>query len=159
MTRERAGAGPSQRQLRVGEQMRHLLASHLMRGDLHSRHLDEVSVTVSEVRMSRDLRQAQVFVAELGRDAQPATLEALAKVGPALSGRLAREMNLKYAPRLRFEPDTSFSYAARIESLLEAERRVHGDGDAPAAIDAPEPDEAGPDEAGPGEGRPGEGNR
>jgi len=127
MTRERAGAGPSQRQLRVGEQLRHLLAGHLMRGDLHNRHLEAVSVTVSEVRMSRDLRQAQVFVAELGQDAQPATLEALAKVAPALSGRLAREMNLKYAPRLRFEPDTSFSYAAKIESLLEAERRVHGE--------------------------------
>lgn len=129
MTRERAKAGPSQRQLRVAEQLRHLLAEHLMRGDLHNRHLEETSVTVSEVRMSRDLRQAQVFVAELGQDAQPATLEALARVAPGLSGRLAREMNLKYAPRLRFEPDTSFSYAARIDSLLEAERRVHaGDG-------------------------------
>jgi ribosome-binding factor A len=98
--------------------MRHLLAEHLMRGDLHNRHLQSVSVTISEVRMSRDLRHAQVFVAELGQDAEPATLDALGRVAPVLSGRLAREMNLKYAPKLRFEADTSFSYAAKIDSLL-----------------------------------------
>lgn len=137
MTRERSGAAPSQRQLRVGEQMRHLLAGHLMRGDLHDRHLETVSVTVSEVRMSRDLRQAQVFVAELGQDAQPATLDALARVAPVLSGRLAREMNLKYAPRLRFDPDTSFSYAAKIESLLQEGLSAHA-----GAAAAPDEDES-----------------
>ncbi len=105
--------------------MRHLLAEHLMRGDLHNRHLETVNVTVSEVRMSRDLRQAQVFVAELGQDAQPATLAALERVAPALAGRLAREMNLKYAPKLRFEADTSFSYAARIDSLLQQGLEPH----------------------------------
>jgi ribosome-binding factor A len=101
------------------------LAEHLMRGDLHDRHLETVSVTVSEVRMSRDLRHAQVFVAELGEEVQPATLDALARVAPFLAGRLAREMNLKYAPKLRFEPDTSFSYAARIDSLLSEGLRPH----------------------------------
>ncbi len=125
MTRQKSAAAPSQRQLRVGEQMRHLLAGHLMRGDLHNRHLETVSVTVSEVRMSRDLRHAQVFVAELGHDAQPATLEALGRVAPMLSGRLAREMNLKYAPKLRFEPDTSFSYAAKIDSLIAEGLKPH----------------------------------
>ena len=118
MSRQKSDAAPSQRQLRVGEQMRHLLAEHLMRGDLHNRHLQTVSVTISEVRMSRDLRHAQVFIAELGQDAEPATLDALGRVAPVLSGRLAREMNLKYAPKLRFEADTSFSYAAKIDSLL-----------------------------------------
>jgi ribosome-binding factor A len=125
MTRERSGGQPSQRQLRVGEQMRHLLAEHLMRGDLHDRHLETVSVTVSEVRMSRDLRHAQVFVAELGQEVQPATLDSLARVAPSLAGRLAREMNLKYAPRLRFEPDTTFSHAARIDSLLHEGLKPH----------------------------------
>lgn len=125
MPRHKSDAAPSQRQLRVGEQMRHLLAEHLMRGDLHNRHLETVSVTVSEVRMSRDLRHAQVFVAELGHDVQPQTLEALGKVAPALAGRLAREMNLKYAPKLRFEPDTSFSHAARIDSLIAEGLKPH----------------------------------
>lgn len=136
MSRERSGAAPSQRQLRVGEQMRHLLAEHLQRGDLHNRHLDSVSVTVSEVRMSRDLRHAHVFVAELGQDAGPATLEALGRVAPVLGGRLAREMNLKYAPKLRFEADTSFSYAARIDTLLQEGLKPHGGRAGP-----PEPDD------------------
>lgn len=125
MSRDRSGAAPSQRQLRVGEQLRHLLASHFMRGDLHDRHLETVSVTVSEVRMSRDLRHAQVFVAELGRDLQARTLESLTRVAPLLGGRLAREMNLKYAPRLRFEADLSFSHSAHIDDLLRQGLAAH----------------------------------
>ena len=140
MPKERSGAAPSQRQLRVGEQLRHLLAEHLMRGDLHNRHLQTVSVTVSEVRMSRDLRHAQVFVAELGQDVQLATLEALGRVAPLLGGRLAREMNLKYAPKLRFEADTSFSYAARIDSLLQEGLKPHRDGAGEAGKPAADPD-------------------
>jgi ribosome-binding factor A len=139
MSRQRSDAAPSQRQLRVGEQIRHLLAEHLMRGDLHNRHLESVSVTVSEVRMSRDLRHAQVFVAELGRDAQPATLEALGRVAPVLGGRLAREMNLKYAPKLRFEADTSFSHAARIDSLLQEGLASHRQPASPADEAASDP--------------------
>lgn len=127
MSRVRSGEAPSQRQLRVGEQMRHLLAVHLVRGDLQSRYLQNVSVTVSEVRMSRDLRHAQVYVAELGRDMQPEILAALGRAAPTLAGRLAREMNLKYAPKLRFEADTSFSYAAKIDSLLQEGLKRHGD--------------------------------
>ena len=133
MSRHKSAAAPSQRQLRVAEQVRHLLAEHLTRGDLHDRHLEPVSVTVSEVRMSRDLRHAQVFVAELGEEIQPATLDSLARVAPFLAGRLAREMNLKYAPKLRFEPDTSFSYAAKIDSLLHEGLKPHraADGEPP----------------------------
>lgn len=125
MSRDRSGAAPSQRQLRVGEQMRHLLAGHLMRGDLHDRHLETVSVTVSEVRMSRDLRHAQVFVSELGRDVQTRTLESLERLAPVLGGQLAREMNLKYAPKLRFEADLSFSHAAHIDDLLRQGLAAH----------------------------------
>jgi len=129
MSRERSSAAPSQRQLRVGEQIRHLLAEHLMRGDLHNRHLQTVSITISEV-----------YVAELGQDAQPATLEALGRVAPVLSGRLAREMNLKYAPKLRFEADTSFSYAARIDSLLQEGLKPHQDAADEAGKPAADPD-------------------
>ncbi len=77
--------GPSQRQLRVAEQVRHLLAEHLMRGDLHDRHLETARVTVSEVRMSRDLRHAQVFVTELG-ERGPAGDARLAGQGGAVPG-------------------------------------------------------------------------
>ncbi len=130
MSRDRSGTAPSQRQLRVGEQMRHLLAEHLLRGDLRDLHLEAVSVTVSEVRMSRDLRHAQVFVCELGRDVQARTLECLNRLAPVLGGRLAREMNLKFAPRLRFEADLSFSHAAHIDELLRAGLAAHEpDGD------------------------------
>ena len=148
MSRERSGGLPSQRQLRVAEQVRHLLAEHLTRGDLHDRHLERVSVTVSEVRMSRDLRHAQVFVAELGEEVQPVTLDSLARVGPFLAGRLAREMNLKYAPKLRFEPDTSFAYAAKIDSLLHEGLKPHR----PADGEAADPAAAGP-------GDPADGNK
>jgi ribosome-binding factor A len=94
--------------------------------------------------MSRDLRHAHVFVAELGQDAQPATLEALGRVAPILGGRLAREMTLKYAPKLRFEADTSFSYAAKIDSLLQeglAQRPQPA-----ASADEPDADAGGRDE-------------
>ena len=141
MSRDRSGAAPSQRQLRVGEQMRHLLAGHLMRGDLHDRHLETVGGTVSEARMSRDLRHAQVFVAELGRDVQARTLESLNRLAPVLGGRLAREMNLKYAPRLRFEADLSFSHAAHIDDLLRAGLAAH----APVADEAGDEGAAAPD--------------
>ncbi len=122
--------------------MRHLLAGHLMRGDLHDRHLETVSVTVSEARMSRDLRHAQVFVSELGRDVQTQTLESLNRLAPVLGGRLAREMNLKYAPRLRFEADQSFSHAAHIDDLLRTGLAAHASaaddaGDQEAAPSAP----------------------
>jgi ribosome-binding factor A len=120
---KRTGNGlPSQRQLRVGEQMRHLLAGWLLRGEIHDPRLDGVSVTVSEVRVSRDLRDATVFASELGRGLSERVAAALRAAAPRMAGRLAREMHLKYAPRLRFVADTSFEEADRIERLLRAGR-------------------------------------
>lgn len=113
---------PSQRQLRVGEQMRHLLAEWLLRGEVHDPRLEGVSVTVSEVRVSRDLRDATVFLSELGRTLSDEVAAALRAAAPRMAGRLAREMHLKYAPRLRFVADTSFEEADRIERLLRAAR-------------------------------------
>jgi ribosome-binding factor A len=128
--RERAQA-PSQRQLRVAEQLRHLLAEALLRGEVHQPQLQGVSVTVGEVRVSRDLREARVFVTELGRRLRPETLAALERAGPWLAGRLARQMGLKYAPRLRFTADLLFDEAARLERLLGEEMaRVGPAGDA-----------------------------
>jgi ribosome-binding factor A len=112
----------SQRQLRVGEGLRHVLAELLMRGELRDPLLAEASLTVTEVRPSRDLRHATVFVTRLGGELGDDLLAALARAAPYLRGEAARRLHLKYAPELAFRPDTSFAEAARIETLLEEER-------------------------------------
>ena len=113
---------PSQRQLRVGEQMRHLLAEHLLRGDFRDPRLAGRNLTVAEVRVSRDLKTATVFTTELGGELTRETATALQHASPYLGGWLARQMHLKYAPRLRFVADESFAYAARIGRLLQDAR-------------------------------------
>lgn len=120
MGKRATGGLPSQRQLRVGEQMRHLLAGWLLRGEIHDPRLDGVSITVSEVRVTRDLREATVFASELGGRLRAEVASALRAAAPRLAGRLAREMHLKYAPRLRFVADTSYEEADRIERLIRA---------------------------------------
>ena len=123
MTRhgEAAGGLPSQRQLKVGEQLRHLLAEVFVRGESHDPRLAGVSLTVAEVRMSRDLRHATVYVSELGGDLKDETRAALGRAAAWLGGRAAREMNLKYAPKLHFAVDATLAEAERIERLLDTE--------------------------------------
>jgi ribosome-binding factor A len=119
----RHGAPPSQRQLRVAEAMRHVLAECLMRGELHDPRLDSRSITIGEVRVSRDLRAATVYAAELGAPLSADAAAALARASAWLGGRLAREMHLKYAPRLTFVADETYDHAARMERLLDEARR------------------------------------
>ena len=121
-----AGGGPSQRQLRVGEGLRHVLAELLTRGHLREPALADAQLTVSEVRISPDLRHAVGFVSELGGELSPERLEALQRAAPQLRGEAARRMRLKYAPDLSFRPDRSFAEAARIEALLATERTAVG---------------------------------
>lgn len=123
MSRRAASDQPSQRQLRVAEQMRHILAGLLLRGDMHDPRLAGRSITVGEVRVSRDLRAATVFASELGRVLGGDAQAALERAGAYLGGRLAREMNLKYAPRLRFVSDETYAHAAHMEKLLDEARR------------------------------------
>ncbi len=118
MTRRRGEQPLSQRQLRVGEQMRHLLAGYLLRNEIHDPRLEGVSVTVTEVRVSRDLRNATVYANELGAELSAPVQAALRAAAAKLAGRLAREMHLKYAPRLSFAADQSFAEAQKIERLL-----------------------------------------
>ena len=118
--------GPSQRQLRVGEELRHVLADLLMRGGLREAALADAQLTVSEVRVSADLRHAVVFVTELGGELRSERLEALKRAAPQLRGEVTRRMRLKYAPDLTFRPDRSFAEAARIEALLAEERAAMG---------------------------------
>lgn len=96
-----------------------------MRGELHDPLIDRVSLTISEARMSPDLRHATVFVAELGRDLSPEVRKMLKRVAPVIAGRVARMLHLKYAPVLDFVQDTSFREAARIDRLIAEARAEH----------------------------------
>lgn len=113
------GRTPSQRQLRVGEELRHVLAEILARSELRDPALKDLSITVSEVRASPDMRHATAFVMPLGGAADPAELmAALNRAAPFLSHEVGRRITMKYTPSLHFELDSVFDEAQRIESLL-----------------------------------------
>ena len=109
---------PSQRQLRVGEEVRHVLARVIERGELHDPDLADVPVTVSEVRISPDLKNATAFVSPLGGGDAVPLVEALSRAAPFLRRRVGQEMNLKYVPALSFQPDQSFDEAQHINEVL-----------------------------------------
>jgi ribosome-binding factor A len=123
---------PSQRQLRVGEELRHALARILQRDELRDPALQGVAVTVTEIRVSPDLKSATAYVMPLaGRDAT-AVLEGLGRSANYLRGQLAREVPLRFSPSLAFALDTSFDHASRINDLLhrpEVERDLAPDDD------------------------------
>ena len=114
--------GPSQRQLRAGELVRHALVEILQREDLREPALAGLSLTVSEVRMTPDLKQATVFCAPLGasidREKHPEIFRALGRAAPHLRHLLGRRIDMKYTPLLLFRPDESFAEARRIDELL-----------------------------------------
>lgn len=109
----------SQRQLRVGEEIRHELSRLLARGDLRDPALTGISLTVTEVRVSPDLKNAKAYVLPLGGAGAEAAVAALNRASGFLRGRLGREVVLKYTPRLSFHTDKSFDEAARIGELLD----------------------------------------
>ena len=114
--------GPSQRQQRVAELVRHALAEVLGRGDIQDPVLNQHVVTIPEVRMSPDLKLATAFVMPLGgRDERP-VIEALDRNRKVLRQEVARRVDLKFAPDLRFLRDESFDEAARIDALLRSEK-------------------------------------
>ena len=106
------------RLLRVGENIRHALSAILRRDTLQDPALSGVPVTVSEVRVSPNLRNATIFVLPLGGDNQLEVVEALQRVAPYLRGQLGGAVRLKYMPQLRFELDHSFDEASHVEELL-----------------------------------------
>lgn len=117
-----AQTGPSQRQLRVGELVRHAMAEMLSRGEIHDEVLAEHLITVPEVRMSPDLKLATVYVMPLGgRDVEP-VLEALERNKRYIRGEVAHAVNLKFAPDIRFRADETFDEAARIDALLDSDK-------------------------------------
>ena len=119
MTSHRTGRSPSQRQLRVGEELRHALASLLQRGGFRDPELRDLNVTVTEVRVNPDLKNATAFVTPLGGGQLEETVAALRRAAPFFRAQIARTVRLRYVPRLTFEADTSFDYAERIDRLLQ----------------------------------------
>jgi len=109
---------PSQRQLKVGELIRHALAEIFARGEIADDVLNRHSLTVPEVRMSPDLKLATAFVLTLGGSEAQEAVNHLNQHKRYLRGLLARRVNLKFMPELRFKVDTSFASSARIDELL-----------------------------------------
>jgi ribosome-binding factor A len=126
-----SSVGASQRQLRVGELVRHALADMLTRGEVHDPVLEGHMITVPEVRMSADLRLATIYVMPLGGRDVDAVIEALDRNKKYLRGEIARAVNLKFAPDIRFRVDERFDEAERIEKLLRTpvvQRDLHSKG-------------------------------
>jgi ribosome-binding factor A len=114
-----SGTGLSQRQLRVGEQVRHALSDLLQRGEVIDPLIETTVISVSEVRMSPDLKIATVFVSPLGAKDAAAVVEALNKHAKFVRGRVSPALRqMKYMPEFRFRLDTSYDNMARIDELL-----------------------------------------
>jgi ribosome-binding factor A len=117
MGKQRSARGPSQRQLRVGEMLRHTLADILLRGDIADPELNDLRITISQVAPSPDMRHATVYV-QTAQDQMEQALEALSRHKKFLRGELGRRVELKYIPELRFTADTSIDTGERIDAIL-----------------------------------------
>ncbi|MET0375103.1 MAG: 30S ribosome-binding factor RbfA [Rhizorhabdus sp.] len=118
MRRNETAEGKSVRLLRVGEQVRHALSDILMRGDVHDDTLASHMVSVTEVRMSPDLKHATVFVKPLLGSNEEAVIKALRTNTAYLQSEVARRVNTKYAAKLKFLADESFDEGSHIDKLL-----------------------------------------
>ena len=118
MARGRSHSEQGQRQLRVGEMLRKALCEVLIRVPVDDPDLDGVTVTVSQVTLSPDLRHATAFIMPLGGGDQSPVVKALERHRKFIRGELARRVSLKYMPTVTFRLDETFDEAARIERLL-----------------------------------------
>lgn len=114
--------GPNQRMLRVGELVRHALANVLARGEIDDPLLAGKVITVPEVRMSNDLKLASAYVVPLGGEGAEEVVAALNRHHKFIRGRIVPELNLKFAPDLRFFVDTTFDEFGKIDALLRSDR-------------------------------------
>jgi len=124
------GRAPSQRQLRVGELIRHAVSDMLLRGDIHDDVLTRATITIPEVRCSPDLKNATVYVMPLGGKDVDAVIAALNRHAKFIRASVARTVDLKYAPDLRYKADQSFDEAQRIDQILaspQVQRDLTGD--------------------------------
>ena len=123
MRSHRSSKEPSQRQLRVGEQIRHIIAETMARGHFHDEALlDAGRITVAEVRMTPDLKNAKAYVMSLGGANMDEILPALNDEAHVFQKEIGRQQNMKFTPKVRFVRDESFDEAQKIDELL---RGVH----------------------------------
>lgn len=120
-----SGGEPSQRMLRVAELIRHAMAELLTRGEVNDPVLETQVVTVPRVRMSPDLKLATIYVLPLGGTDTAPIIEALDRNRRFLRGEVARKINLKFAPDIRFKVDDSFTNSVKIDALLNSEKVRH----------------------------------
>jgi ribosome-binding factor A len=118
MSRAPRGKGPTQRQLRVAEEIRHTLAGLFQRAEFRDPALAGERITVTEVRVSPDLKAATAFVRRLGRTDADALLPALTRAAPFLRAQLGHALRLRVVPRLSFQADTTLDYAMEVDALL-----------------------------------------
>jgi ribosome-binding factor A len=114
--------GPTQRQLRVGELIRHKLAEMLSRGEIYDDVLASHVTTISEVRMSPDLRLATAYVMPLGGKDTDVVIAALNRNSKFIRGEIAHAVDLRVAPEVRFREDETFDEVTRIDQLLHSEK-------------------------------------
>ncbi|WP_411287711.1 30S ribosome-binding factor RbfA [Phenylobacterium sp.] len=118
----RTNQGPTQRQLRAGELMRHALVEIMLHEEIRDPVMAGVSVTVTEIRMSPDLRHAMVFVEPLGGEHSPEVVDALNRHTKFLRGRLGQSIDMKFTPELKFIHDQTFGAAERMSRLFDDPR-------------------------------------
>ena len=111
-------AEPSSRQLKVGEEIRHILAQIFIRNTLHEPLLEKASLTVTEVRMSPDWKEARVYIITLVSQNLNDAIILLNQYAPTVRGEMSKQLTLKFMPRLFFKPDLSYAAASRIEDIL-----------------------------------------
>ena len=122
MSKDNKPAGPSQRMLRVGELVRHALAAMFARGEIEDDALRGSVITVPEVRMTPDLKIANAYIMPLGGLHAEEIVEALNRHRKFVRGRVAPQINMKFAPEVRFYVDDTFEEAGRIDALLRSDK-------------------------------------
>ena len=117
-TQKRSSKTASKRQLRVGEQLRHIISEVLAEGNIHDPDLNNTSITVTEVQPSPDMRNATVYIVPLGGENETIILKALNRSTGFIQSEMASHLSMKFTPRLAFKKDTSFDYGDHIDALI-----------------------------------------
>ncbi|WP_025897510.1 30S ribosome-binding factor RbfA [Sneathiella glossodoripedis] len=115
---KRSAKTASKRQLRVGEQLRHIISEVLAEGNIHDPDVSSTPVTVTEVQPSPDMRNATVYVVPLGGMNEEAVIKGLNRSAGFIQSEMGRQLSMKFTPRLAFKIDASFEYGDHIDSLI-----------------------------------------
>ncbi|MBL4667454.1 MAG: 30S ribosome-binding factor RbfA [Sneathiella sp.] len=128
-TKKRSGRPNSKRQLRVGEQLRHIISSILAEDNIHDPDVTNTPITVTEVQPSNDMRNATVYVIPLGGDTEKPVIDGLNRSSGFIQAELGKQLTMKFTPRLFFKKDESFEYGDHIDKLIRRNRSNNQDAD------------------------------